>query len=488
MDTAQITELFDGLYDSAHFALAPLLAIAIGILLLLVSEIAGAANSLRTSILVGFLGLSAYCQIKILGLEAQQNLYVLDGTFVANRATALWGLIFVTGTLLSWIYSNGFYGGSEKRFKDEHDVLVLCAPLGMMIMAGAQNLVVFFIGLELLSIPLYILCAYERSRRTSVEAGLKYFLLGSFGSALFVYGSALLFCGTGTLSLLELRQAGEALSSPLCAAGIGLMVASLFFKLSVFPFHLWVPDVYQGSPTPVTALMAVGTKAAAFAFLIANTALLPSSSAALIAVIALITMAAGNLGALAQTDLKRLLAYSGVAHAGTVLLVIAGNLGGGSGAETSALFYMGAYLFTVTGAFGLLTSFEAEGQSTSLESLRGLSRRAPKRAAALALFMLSLGGIPATGGFLGKWFVFSVLVQADMLAVAVIGALLSLVALGYYLRVIALIYMQPETESAAAGATQSLIPRPAAGIATIICSAGVIAMGLQPNWFLGLFG
>jgi len=195
-------------------------------------------------------------------------------------------------------------------------------------------------------------------------------------------------------------------------------------------------------------------------------------------------MALGNLGALVQSDLKRMLAYSGIAHAGTLLLVVAGGLAGAdSGAAVrAALYYMAAYVFTAGGAFGLLCVLEADGRdATKLDSLRGLARSRPGIAAALALFMLSLGGIPATGGFLGKWFVFSVLVEADMIGIAILGALLSVVALGYYLRVLVVLYMQaPESDSLSAGPT----PRLSAGAATIACSAFVLLLGLFPGWFL----
>jgi NADH-quinone oxidoreductase subunit N len=246
-----------------------------------------------------------------------------------------------------------------------------------------------------------------------------------------------------------------------------------------------VPDVYQGSPTPITGLMATGTKAAAFAFLINASVILPSSAAPSIAVIALATMAAGNFGALVQGDVKRMLAYSSIAHAGTLLLAVAGSLGGdpkAGGALEAALFYMAAYAATAGGAFGLLAMLERDGEkATTLEGLRGLAQRRPFVAAALTLFLLSLGGIPATGGFLGKYLVFSVAVRAHMVAVAVIGVLLSVVALAYYLRVVVAMYMQPATDETRAQHAHS----PLAGtIASIACAVLVLWMGLGPSWFL----
>jgi NADH-quinone oxidoreductase subunit N len=352
----------------------------------------------------------------------------------------------------------------------------------MVIMAGARDLLVFFVGLELLSVPLYALSGFRRARRESVEAGLKYFVLGAFAAAIYLMGSALVYAATGTLTLARMHPAD--LEAPLAVAGGALILGSLFFKVSVFPFHLWVPDVYQGAPSPVTTFMATGTKAAAFAFLLPVALVLPTQAAGLVAAIALLTMAAGNLGALVQTDLKRLLAYSGIAHAGTMLLALAGDLRGDpqiGAAGQAVLFYMAAYVFTAGGAFGLITVLEAQtGNPVTIESVRGLARRRPGVAAALALFMLSLGGIPATGGFLGKWLVFSVAVRSEMIAVAVVGVLLSVVALGYYLRIVVAMYMQPEVEGRAVPAE----PRPLASAAALVCAAVVLVLGILPGWFL----
>jgi NADH-quinone oxidoreductase subunit N len=411
---------------------------------------------------------------------------VIDGTYVADRASSAWGLLFLVATLLAWLFSQHYYSDAERPFQLEHDVLMLSTPIGMMLMAGAQNLIVFFIGLEILSIPLYALASFRRSRSRSVEAGLKYFLLGAFAAAFFLYGASLLYAATGTLQLAEIKAIG--IHGPLALAGVALVMASLFFKVSVFPFHLWVPDVYQGSPTPVTALMATGTKAAAFAFLLNTMFMLPRSAAMLVAVVALVTMALGNLGALAQNDVKRMLAYSGVAHAGTVLLVVAGTLAGdpeSNGALHAALFYMGAYVFTAAGAFGLLALLERDGERfTSLEALKGLAQRRPMVAAALTLFMLSLGGIPATGGFLGKWMVFSSLVRAGLIWPAVIGALLSVVALGYYLRVVIAMYMQPIAERDAAITREPGSSAAPATLAAAVCAVFVVVMGVLPHLFL----
>jgi NADH-quinone oxidoreductase subunit N len=483
MNPEEIARAFENLFTpEARVAMAPLLTLGVGVVLFLVCDVVTRLQPARAFVFVATLLAAAAAELRI--LAAERGGLVLADTFVADSSTALFGLLFLAGTGLAWLASRGYYR-ENRAFRPEHDALLLTTPAGMMLMVGARDLVVFFVGLELLSLPLYALCAFRRMRQGSVEAGVKYFLLGSFSSALFLYGAALVYASTGTISLVEL--ATRDLGTPLCLAGLALVAASLFFKVAVFPFHLWAPDVYQGSPTPVTALMATGTKAAAFGFLVVHlTPLLPESGRWTVAVLALVTMALGNLGALVQPDLKRMLAYSSVAHAGTLLLLVAAGMGRPDehGALPAALYYLGGYLFTAMGAFGLLAWLESEGRSTDIESLRGLARSRPYVAALLALFMLSLGGIPATAGFLGKWFVFAVLVRADMIGVALVGALLSTIALAYYLRVIVVVYMQAPPE----GAAPELAPRWSASAGGVVCAGFVLAMGLFPALFLDLLG
>lgn len=465
----------------AAAALSPLVVLTAGILLLLVAELvpalAAARPALFVATLVGALWSNALLLRDAPGL-------VLGGTYAGDATTAAWGILFVLSTLVAWIYSRRYYR-TNRAFLGEHDVLLLATPIGMTMMAGARDLTVFFVGLELLSIPLYCLAAFRRRRNESVEAGVKYFVLGAFSVALFLYGAALVYTATGTTSLVELAQS-PAVASPLALTGLALLVSSLFFKLSIFPFHLWVPDVYQGAPTPVTILMATGTKAAAIAFLLSAAPILPAAAAPIVGWIAVLTMAVGNLGALAQADVKRMLAYSGVAHAGTVLLVAAaaraadGRLD--AEATQAALYYMAAYVFTAGGAFGLLSWLEADGDRfTRLDSLKGLAEERPGVAAAMTLFLLSLGGIPLTGGFLGKWLVFSVAVNAGMVWLAVAGVLMSVIALAYYLRVVVAMYMEPAPEGVAPPMTQ----RSSATFATAFCAAMVVLLGVLPGSFLG---
>lgn len=477
-------EFLDQLVNATTLgALAPFLAVCAGAMFLLLADIVPGAKTLRAPLFLATIAIAAFYEVRLLDAPKVE---LFSNSFVSSPQTALWGLLFLASALLAWCFAHDYYD-EERAFLAEHDVLMLCSAAGMMLMAGAQDLLTFFVGLELLSVPLYTLAGFQRTKNASVEAGLKYFVLGAFAAAIFLYGAALLYTGTGSISLAEMRAHG--IATPLALVGLALVAGSLFFKVSVFPFHLWVPDVYQGSPTPVTTFMATGTKAAGFAFLLNAAFLLPPSASTTLAVIALATMAAGNLGALVQTDLKRMLAYSGVAHAGTLLLAAAGYLHGDpkaiGGAVSAVLYYMAAYVFTAGGAFGIVAWLEREtGGPVTLESLRGLSTRRPAVAAALALFMLSLGGIPATGGFLGKYFVFSVAVRAGMIGVAIVAVLLSVVALGYYLRVIVALYMQKATQPVAS-APETRLP---AALATGVCALLVLWLGLMPGWLLAQLG
>lgn len=460
-------------------ATGPFLALAIGVLLLVIVEIVPAIAALRSVVFLATLGAAAWAATRTMfGPE----LSVFEGTYVANSTTSWWTLLFVSTTLIAWVFGRRYYR-EEARLEGEHDILLLTAASGMVLMAGSRDLLVFFVGLETLSVPLYALSAFRRSRSESVEAGMKYFVLGAFAAAVYLMGAALVYAATGTVMLDGLQARSDLLQQPLALTGVAMLAGAIFFKISVFPFHLWVPDVYQGAPSPVTTFMATGTKAAAFAFLVPLAFTLPVQSAGFIAGIAILTMAVGNFGALVQTDMKRLLAYSGIAHAGTMLLAIAGYFGDpqAGAASQAILYYMAAYTFTAGGAFGLVTMLEAQtGRPVTIESLRGLAQKRPGVAAAMALFMLSLGGIPTTGGFLGKYMVFSVAVRAQMVPAAIIGILISVVALGYYLRIVIAMYMQPEVE----GRPVPSESRPLSSAMALVCAAMVLVLGVLPGWFL----
>jgi NADH-quinone oxidoreductase subunit N len=339
------------------------------------------------------------------------------------------------------------------RQTGEYYALILLVSAGMMAMGSAMDLIVVFLALETFSLGLYILSGLNRNDPMSSEAAMKYFLLGAFASAFFVYGAALVYGATGATQFTAIAAqlaAGKG-EVNLLYPGIALLVVGFGFKVSLVPFHMWTPDVYQGAPTPVTAFMSVATKAAAFAafyrtFLVA----LPTEQAAwgmALAILAVLTMTLGNLAALRQTSLKRLLAYSGIAHAGYILVGLA--TGSPAGAA-SALFYLISYAFMNIGAFAVVMMLEKQGEMDAQGvRLRGLAKRQPMIAAVMAVFMLSLAGMPPFAGFFAKFFVFSAAVQGGYSWLAAIAMLNSAIGAYYYLRVTVSMYFgEPDAETA----------------------------------------
>ncbi|HEX9967926.1 MAG TPA: NADH-quinone oxidoreductase subunit N [Solirubrobacterales bacterium] len=335
----------------------------------------------------------------------------------------------------------------------EYHALLLGSVLGMVLLAQAQNLVSFFVGLETLSIPLYILCAANLRRERSLESGLKYLIVGSLGSATLLYGMAFLYGGSGSTGFAGIAQGigtESLLGDPLVLIGIALVAVGLAFKTSIAPFHQWTPDVYEGAPTPITAFMAVATKAAAFAVFVRffDVALAPQADdwQPALAVLAAATIAIGNVGALGQRSLKRLLGYSGVAQAGYIL----GGLVVVSEAGVSALvFYLVGYAFMNLAAFAVVVAREREtAWSDDIEAVRGLGRDRPLLAWPLTISMLGLAGLPATVGFIGKLYLIEVLVEGDYTWLAVFIVIGSMISLAYYLKVIAAIWMTPSQDEA----------------------------------------
>jgi NADH-quinone oxidoreductase subunit N len=338
---------------------------------------------------------------------------------------------------------------------------MLTSAAGMWVLVAAQNLVTLFLGLELLSIPLYVLCATEMRRATSLEAGLKYLIIGSVGSATLLYGLAFLYGATGSTDFSGIASAaGDVASDPLLLTGIALSTVGLAFKASVAPFHQWTPDVYEGAPTPVTAFMAVATKAAAFgAFLrLFDVALLDASAdwAPALAVLATITIVVGNVGALGQSSLKRLMAWSSVAQAGYMLagVVVATRLG-----VQATVFYLGVYLMMNLAAFAVIVIREREtGLGDDIASVQGLGAQRPLLAMAMTLAMLGLAGIPATAGFIGKFYLIDAAVDGDYAWLGVVIVIGSMISLAYYLKVVAAIWM---AEAPVAGTALQTSGRPA---------------------------
>jgi NADH-quinone oxidoreductase subunit N len=316
----------------------------------------------------------------------------------------------------------------------------------MSILVGAQDLIILFVGLELLSIPLYVLCATEMHRAASLESGLKYLIIGSVGSATLLYGLALLYGATGHTSFSAIASsiAASHSSDVMVLTAVGLIIVGLAFKASVAPFHQWTPDVYEGAPTPITAFMAVATKAAAFGVLLRmfDVALIAENLnwAPAFATLATITIIVGNVGALGQSSLKRMLAYSSVAQAGYILggLVVASQLG-----ASATIFYLAVYLLMNVAAFAVVIACERESAyGDDIDAVAGLGRERPWLAWPLTIAMLSLAGIPATAGFIGKIYLIQALVDGNYAWLGVIIVVGSMISLGYYLRVIAAIWMR----------------------------------------------
>jgi NADH-quinone oxidoreductase subunit N len=375
----------------------------------------------------------------------------------------------------------------EQLLAPEYYPLVLFATIGMMLMAGASDLMVLFLGLELMSIAVYVLAAYDRRSPRAAEAGLKYFLIGAFASGFLLYGIALVYGATGTtnLRLIGLQTNMLALgTNPMLLTGLALLLVGFGFKVAAVPFHNWAPDVYDGAPTPVTGFMATAVKAAAFAALFRTlTEAFPDSAFARDAAgaLAAVTMIAGNLIALAQRSLKRMLAYSSIAHAGYLLVAVATGTAAG---RAAFIVYLVAYTLMTLGAFAVVAAKGRNGESdVTIDDLAGLGAQRPWHAAALAVCMLSLLGFPGTAGFIGKWYIIAAAAETGMWWLAVLVVLTSVVSAGYYLPVIMAGYMKPET---APDAHAGLRFGRLAGAAVTVMVIGLLYFGVQPGRLLSL--
>ena len=368
----------------------------------------------------------------------------------------------------------------EGQEAGEFYILILLSSLGMMLMASAGDLIIVFLGLETMSIALYVLTGFFRHRLEAGEASLKYFLMGAFASGFFLYGIALIFGATGSTNLDRIANAVAAGAGrdPMLAIGFGLLLVGFGFKISAVPFHMWAPDAYEGAPTSITAFIATGSKAAAFASLlrVLLTALrgAPLDWPMLMWGMAAITMSVGNVVALAQQNLKRMLAYSSIAHVGYMLV---GVVAGGSLGNGAVLFYLLVYTFTTAGAFGAILLLERNGrEAVQLADYGGLATRHPVLAVALSVFLLSLIGIPPTAGFVGKFYLFGAAVKSGYVWLAVIGVLNSAVAAYYYLRLIVFMYMrEPE------GAPTVMAPSFSGALALVVALWGVVQLGVAPG-------
>ncbi|MCY3992455.1 MAG: NADH-quinone oxidoreductase subunit N [Caldilineaceae bacterium] len=477
------------LFDNA-VVLLPELVLAVGVMVLMLVDIVrrgqnGSQLLANMSVVILLLGIGA--SVIIWGRAPVEY---LDGAVSDGFALSVRLVILIAGVLGVFLSRNSFpvierQGGA---FYSLH----LLAVIGMMLMGTATNLIVLFIALEIFSLALYILSGFYRDNPRSIEAAMKYFLLGAFASTFFVYGSALLYGAGGSAHYARIHEmlATGGGNPSLVWPGIALLLVGFGFKVSLVPFHMWTPDVYQGAPTPVTAFMSVGTKAAAFAgFFRVMMWALPSFHdqwSTPLAILAVLTMTVGNLTALRQSSVKRMLAYSGIAHAGNILIAL---VAGTAAASSAAAFYLFAYAFMNVGAFTVTIALEKQyGNENDVEQSRlaGAAERFPVLAAAMAIFMLSLSGIPPLAGFFGKFLVFKAAVEAGWAWLVVIGVLNSAISAYYYLRIVVTMYFQqPEEIEDEKGPL--LVPASRSSVFVVAVSVlAVVVIGLQPGLWADL--
>jgi len=383
------------------------------------------------------------------------------------------------------------YLKAERIHLGEYYGFILLSLSGMMVMVSAADLLTIYLGMELMSLSLYVLAGFKRFEARSLEAAAKYFVLGAFSSGMLLYGISLLYGASGStrLSAIAAAVSARGLDDPMLALAMILLTVGFGFKIAAVPFHMWTPDVYEGSPTSVTAFMAVASKAASFAaFLrvfLEGLGGLKANWYALFLILCLATLALGNLVAIVQTNIKRMLAYSSIANAGYALIgaVVAGYVPASRDAQTfglsSVMLYLAIYAFMTLGAFAVIAMLRKNGvEGDEIEDYAGLAKRQPVAAFLMLAFMASLAGIPPTAGFIGKFYLFMAAVKADLAWLAVVGVLFAAVSAYYYLRVVMVMYMrEPET----AGAESRLVTSPTLAVALACAFAGVLVFGLYPN-------
>jgi NADH-quinone oxidoreductase subunit N len=432
--------------DIDYGALSPVIALVAGICVVLLVGLIGPRGRRGLSSALTLLTLAATAGLLIWRL-GEPDVDLIAGALRSDGLSITIGLIVVAAAALVVPLQLRDPAAEEAGFGESH-TLLLGSVLGMLLLAEAQNLISFFVALELLSIPLYVLCGSHRSRTKSLESGLKYLIIGSIGSATLLYGLAFVYGGSGGATDFTAIAQGigtDLADDPLVLIGIAFVAVGLAFKVSIAPFHQWTPDVYEGAPTPITAFMAVATKAAAFAvfarFFI--TALGPSVDQwqPALAVLAAVTIVVGNVGALGQSSLKRLLGYSGVAQAGYMLTgLLLGTLAG----IDALVFYLAAYTLINMAAFGVIAIREREtAYGDDIAAVQGLGRGRPALAWPLTVSMLALAGLPGTVGFMGKLFLIEAAVAGDYTWLGVFIVVGSMISLVYYLRVVAAVWMRP---------------------------------------------
>ena len=404
-----------------------------------------------------------------------------DDMFKVDNFSLFFNIIFLVSTILVTLISMSYLDRGDRK-QGPYYLLILLATLGMMLMAAGNELIIVFLGLELMSLSLYVLAGYFRESPASSEAGMKYLLLGAFASAFFLYGIALIYGGAGTTSVPAIAEAITAENkSPLLLAGMFLLVVGFGFKVAIVPFHQWAPDVYEGAPTTIAAFISAGPKAAGFAaFLRIFMEALPNLQvewSGVLILLAMLTMTVGNIIAISQTNIKRMLAYSSIAHAGYVLIGLAAANNDGI---SSAMLYLLIYCVMNIGAFGAVILARTEdGESLMISDYAGLGTRKPLLAMFMTVMLLSLAGFPPTAGFVGKFYLFKAAIGSELYLLVIVGAINTAISAFYYLRVVVTMYMrEPEEELEFSPYASTLV------VGLILAVVGVLLIGVLPSLML----
>ena len=453
--------------------------LAVGMIILL------AGNFIKNKGLIAYLAIVGLIVSLVLSIQQwEQPQSGFFGMVQKDNATVFFNFIFIVAGIVSILMSRSYLiaKGIEKF---EYYAMILFSTAGMMTMASSSDLVVIFLGLEIMSVPLYVLAGFARHDPSSNESGIKYFIMGAFATSFLVYGIALTYGASGTTDLRRILADFVYLQShagTLIYSGAAMILIGFGFKVAAVPFHMWVPDVYQGAPTPVTAYFSVAPKAAGFAALLRIFAYGFSAMEEMtmvLWVLAFLTMTVGNVLALLQPNIKRMLAYSSIAHAGYILV---GLTAGGEGAIASILFYLLAYLFFNLGGFAIVTIIDTRtGSNAMVDEMSGLSSRHPYLAALLALFMFALAGFPPTAGFFGKFYIFSEAVKAGFVGLTVIAVMNSFVSVYYYLRPVIKAYFGDKDL-----VFEPVSFKPAIVIVLIVTAIGTLGLGFFPQYALEL--
>jgi NADH-quinone oxidoreductase subunit N len=463
-----------GISLSDFYYILPELVLTAGALILLVVEVllprgSGALTWVTLAVLAAtLLSLAPFRSVTV---------QVANGLIAVDGFSLFFKVVFLVAAILTVLMSDR-YLQVEGASPGEYYFLILCATLGMMVMASGIDLITAFIGLETMAVSFYILAGFIKPNQRSNEAAVKYFLLGAFSLGILLYGMSLMYGLSGTTNLRQMASAFATQQyDPRLVLAVILVVAGMGFKIAAVPFHMWAPDVYEGAPTPVTAFLSVGSKAASFAMLlrifVEGLAPMQGDWRLLFEALSIVTMTVGNIAALTQSNLKRMLAYSSIAHAGYLMIgIVAGTARGIS----AMLIYLLIYTFMQLGAFAVIVMMRrADIVGDELKDLSGLHFRQPFAAFAMLLFMLSLGGIPPTAGFMGKFWLFSAAIESGYVWLAVIAVLNSAVSLYYYIRIVVFMYLRKETTGS------EPVMSPALQVTLALAVAATLILGVYPR-------